>query len=678
MSQTREETTMTDLATPQTDPGAGARTRLVVDLRSHRRLRGPYTAGGALLRRIVPELTDVEPARMAALATAVVAIAPDLEPLVPTRAQTLTDLAEPDERTRFYPVQRTRDLAYMVSELVRIWAERHHRDGVQLRWWELADADPTDVQLVKTIRRRLHPATVTVVDAGARPATERLGSAEERAQQYVDDDCTSNDASLGTAYRRLDPEDRARRHSARARLLIERAEPGTHLGAIPFHLERGEDPGQAVRWLSDAQNQAFREGFYHAALDLGQRGRALVSPTEDARTHSYLTKRVIGALTYLNRCDEAIEVIGERRRTANDTTEEMKDAYTMAMIYTRHHHPDRLDNDKALAWVNTALALAEREPDPVQRAFYGAFMRNARALVELRRGDLETALALVDEGLDIFDRQLGEKHELYRTVLLVNRARVRAALGDVSGALLDFDAVLDHDPEYDGPHFERAVAHKMLGELQAALGDLDRAIELNIAFTDAYYNRSDIWTELGRDDLALADLTTLLDIDPGYADGRLNRALLLMGSGDLQAAEADLEHAVSLGPDRADLWTAMGLLRAEKGQESDALAGYQAALERDPRAVEAYANRAVLHFSAGRVADAVADLDRAIELGDQPVLRVNRGIGRHELGDHAGAVADYDAALASASVGDVDQADVLSRRDLALQAARDTAAEARR
>src|SRR4029453_15522901 len=123
-------------------------------------------------------------------------------------------------------------------------------------------------------------------------------------------------------------------------------------------------------------------------------------------------------------------------------------------------------------------------------------------------------------------------------------------------------------------------------------------------------------------------------IDPDYTDARLNRAVLLMGAGDLDAADADLQIALAAKPDSAELWWALGLPRPEQGGETPALADYAAALERDPKLVEVYANRAVLHFTAGRVTEAVADLDVAIDLRDSPALRVNRGIGRRELGDH--------------------------------------------
>ncbi|MFG1704377.1 tetratricopeptide repeat protein [Nonomuraea sp. M3C6] len=638
--------------------------RHIIDLRGHRRLRGPYTAGGELLRQVVPELMGVDPALVKPASTAVVAIAPDLEADVPIRPQTLTDLARGDERTRFYAIQRTRDLGFMVSELVNVWARTCHPEGVTLRFMELAQADPTDVQLFETLRRRRDPAVMDVVDADLDSSPVRGLGSQDPAQRYVGSDGTSSDPAELAAYESLDDADRMRRHSERGHLLIELAEPGSQLGAIPYHLERGENPAEAVEWLVAGQNQAFREGYYEAALDLGRRGRALLPYDQDPKTHNYLTKRVIGALTYLSRCDEAMQVIDEHRRDTVEVAEQMNDAYMMAMIYTRHLEKDRLDQDKALSWINTALALAEGAPTPERLAFYGAFMRNARALVELHRGNLPGSLDLVNQAIEILDEHLDpDQHQLHRTVLINNRARVLLGLKDYDGAITAFNEVLTRDPEYDEPYFDRAVALKAGGDIDGALRDLDHAIELSVAFTDAYYNRADIRLDLGEEEAALADLDTVLDIDPDYVEALLNRAALLIGGGELDAAAADLDHGLSLRPGHAHLWSAKGLLLSERGDEGAALECYAQALALDPELVEVYGNRAVLHFTSGRAAEAVADLDRAIALTDTAMLRVNRGIGRHELGDAEGAVGDFDAALAS---GDVDVADVLFRRGLSL------------
>ena len=636
--------------------------RYVYDLRSHRNLRGPYTAGGQLLRHVVPELTRVDPDLAKPAATAIVAIAPDLEGASPTRPQTLTDLAEGDERTRFYAVQRARELAFMLAGLITNWARTCHPEGVTLRFWELSQADPTDTGLVAMLRRRCDPALVEVVDAGSLGSVLAPGDSPDPAQRYIDSDGTSTNPAELDAYQKLSDADRKARHSERARLCIAESLPGAQLGAIPYHLERGADPTEAAPWLIEGQNQAFREGFYEAALDLGRRGRALVPWTTDARMHNYLTKRVIAALTYLGYCDDAMKIIDEHRRTTTEVPEQMNDAYMLAMIYTRHLPPERIDQDMALSWVNTALALAEGAPTPEKHAFYSAFMRNARALIEMHRGNFTGSLDLVNEAIQIADERLDpEDHQLHRTVLISNRARLMVRMGDYDGAIHAFEEVLARDPEYNEPYFDRAVAHKARGDLDAALRDLDRAIELSVGFTDAYYNRADIHLERDETEAAMANLNTVLDIDPDYLDARLNRASLHMAAGDLDAAATDLTHGLSVRADNADLWSAMGLLHCERGDETQALECFGTALTLNPKLAEVYCNRAVLHFTAGRAAEAVVDLDQAIALRDTAALRANRGIALHELGDARAAIRDFEAALA---MPDTDEADVLFRRGL--------------
>jgi tetratricopeptide (TPR) repeat protein len=652
----------------ETDPRpANARPTLTYDLRSHRNLRGPYTAGGELLRRVVPELLSVDPGLVKPATTAVVAIAPDLESGIPIRPQTLTDLASADERTRYYSVQRTRNHAFMVSELVKVWARTCHQGGVTLRFWDLPDADPTDQQLFQMLRRRCSPSGVEVVDAGSfsRPGPD--GASPDAAQRYIDTDGTSADPAERAAYEKLADPDRRSRHTQRGQLLIARAEPGTQLGAIPYHLERGEDPSEAVTWLIAGMVQAFGEGYYAAGLDLAGRGRALLPWSQDPKMHNLLTRKMFAALTYLSRCDDALALIDEHRRTTIEVVEQMNAAYMMSMIYTRHLEKDRRDHALALSCANTAIALAEGvDSTPERQAFYRAFMRNARALVELHMGHVNESLHLVNEAIGIADEHLGpEEHQLHRTVLINNRARVLLGLKDYDGAIRAFDEVLTRDPEYDEPYFDRAIAHKARGDLAAALRDLDRAIELSCAFADAYYNRADIRLDLGDDELALADLDTVIDIDPDATEALTNRAALLIGAGDLAAAEADIVHGLSISPADAHLWSAKGLLRSEQDAEQQALECYATAIALDPRLVEVYGNRAVLHFTAGRTAEAVADLDQAIVLSDTAALRVNRGIALQSLDDAEAAIRDFDAALA---MPDADPAEALYRRGLSQHA----------
>jgi hypothetical protein len=98
--------------------------RPFIDIPCHRRLRGPFTGTGMLLRRIVPDLMKQHPGLVIARQTEVTAVAPELTSLGLLPPQTLTGLAGARERTRFYPATRAQRIAHGVAELLMDWA-RH-------------------------------------------------------------------------------------------------------------------------------------------------------------------------------------------------------------------------------------------------------------------------------------------------------------------------------------------------------------------------------------------------------------------------------------------------------------------------------------------------------------------------------------------------------------------------
>ncbi|MGY0488164.1 tetratricopeptide repeat protein [Streptomyces sp. WG-D5] len=643
-----------------------------LEVRCHRRLRGPFTAAHFLLHRAVPQLVAHDSELVAsARATEVESIAPELMAMVPTPPQTLTNLASAKERTRFYPAPRALRLAHGVAELLMDWARIAHPRGLTLSFRGLDEADPTDRDLVAVLLRRCDPATLTVVVDGAGAADDLLGRAlaahtcrvprlpvvdpellpdTDLAQLYVDADGTSDDARLLRAYVALPAAERARRHTARAALLAARDEPTLRLGAIPYHLEHGEDPrGAGVEAIVEAVTTCFNKGFYEAVIDLAERGRALLADTEPDRTYWNLTHKIGACLCYLGRGVDAFAYFEQMRRGALSPDVHMGTAYLYAMLYTRFLPKDLHDEDLALAWVNTAISIADVHPDPHKRVLVRAFMRNARALVELHRGNADGSLALVDEAMAITDSDFGPDEQLlHRSVLLYNRAQVRGARGDHTASLADYDEVIRRDPDYGDYYFERAAQHRALGRPREALADYAAAIRLTPPFYEAHFNRADLLRELGDDAGALRDLDYALSLDPDHVDSLLHRADLALERGDFDRARADIDHGLTVAPDNAQLLAARGALHAELGDGSSAYESYSAALKADPRCLAAWANRAVLAFDGGRPAEAVADLDAALELADDAELRANRAVALQSLGQHGRATADLDRALAAA------------------------------
>lgn len=638
-----------------------------LNVRCHRRLRGPYTGGGELVRAVVPELLRHDPELVAARATEIIALAPDLAHLVPVAPRTLTALADRAERTRFYAVARTQRIAHGVAEMLTEWARLAHPDGVVIRFRELDDADPTDRELVATLLRRCDPALVTVVaetdEVGADALGRMLDSQARRvaprpepvtaptgdlAQAYIDSDGTIADPDVLRAYDQLSADDRARRHSARAEALVARDEPGVRAGALPFQLERGTDrAGAGGTAFIEAADLCFDGGFYEGALELALRGRRLFG---DARPMNYwnLTAKVGACLSYLKRGVEGFDYFAELRAGTIDPEIHMSACYMMAMLYTRHLPKGMHDETRAVEWVNTAIAIADRHPEQHRRVFVGAFMRNARALVELHRADLTAALDLVNEAIAMTDADLGPDEQLlHRSVLLYNRAQILAAMGDQAGSLLDYDTVIRRDPDYGDYYFERAGVRRVAGLVAESLTDYAAAIRLSPPFHEAHYNRADLLREQGDEDGALRDLDYALELEPDHVDSLVNRADLLLALGHDDRARADIHHGLTLEPDNANLLSARGSLAQAGGDVVGAMADYTAAIEHDPTFAAAWANRAVLAYSVGQVLAAVADLDRAIELADDPALRLNRSIALQDAGDHERALQDLDLAVAA-------------------------------
>ncbi|MEW2114194.1 tetratricopeptide repeat protein [Streptomyces sp. NPDC005474] len=643
-------------------------------VRCHRRLRGPYTGGGALLRAVVPELVERHADVVEARAVEIISLAPDLAPLVPIAPQTLTSLASRAERTRFYSVARTLRVSHGIAELLMDWARLMRPDGVVIEFRELDDADPTDRELVSVLLRRCDPGALTVVtetdggtddelgravrtyaDHAARPtqSVPPLPPGTDPAQSFIDADGTSTDPETERAYAALPADERARRHSARAAQLATLAEPGTNLGAHLHHLEHGTDPAAAATAFVEATEACFDAGFYEAALDISQRGRLLLG---DERPKAYwnLTNKIGACLSYLRRGEKGFSYFDELRAGSIEPEIHMNSCYMMAMLYTRHLPKGMHDETRAMQWVNTAIAFADSNPDPHRRVFVGAFMRNARALVELHRAEPGNALALVNEAIAMTDADLGPDEQLlHRSVLRYNRAQILAALGDHTGSLQDYDLVISRDPDYGDYYFERAGERRAAGDYAAALEDYAEAVRLSPPFHEAHFNRADLLRELGDEKGALRDLDYAAVLDPSHVDTFVNRADLLMELGQTERAWADIEAGLALDPENPNLLCARGALLAEDDEPS-AYESFTAALQADPDYVAAWANRAVLAYSAGRLTEAVDDLDHAVELDDSAVLRANRAVALHDLGEHRRALADLDIAVPALADEDPD------------------------
>lgn len=645
---------------------------LTAPIDAHRRLRGPYTAAGTLLRAIVPQALAATPELPARYDIEILAAAPELRAVLPMARETLTSLAAVRERTRFYGADRTSQLAHGMTEFLR--AQLAGCPGPRsLVLDNVEHADPADAELLAILLRRMDPARLSLIIRTADDSLEQsLAAALERyasrhqvrpapaaqsaadvpavldglASRYVQADCISDDPALLAAYRALDPADRARLHDHRAAELEALDELSLRLGAIPFHREHGSDPrGAGLEALRYAIDHCSLMGFYHATAELTGRARPLVDWSQPKLCH-LVTARMALSLIMIGRGAEAEPLYDEARLHTSDPEQHMMAAYSTSMLYTRHHDPDRLDHTKAKAWINQAIAFATTYPDPKLQAFHTVFMQNGLALIEMHLGNPAEALRLVEAGTARLDAELGsDEHLLHRSVLIHNRAQVKAGIGQLESAIADYTLAIEQDPNYAQYHFDRAGLLHRLGRDEESIADYEAAMRLSPPLPEAYYNRGDIRAGLGDLQGALSDFDYTLELSPSFVAAYIYRAGLRADLGDEDGARLDVTAGLALDEENPHLLSIRGQLAAAAGDLAAATEAYDNAITADPTLQAAWAGRASVRFEQGELPSALADLERALDLGDSAPLRYNRATAFIAAGRWDDALADLNRAI---------------------------------
>ncbi|MDQ4045370.1 MAG: hypothetical protein M3173_07975, partial [Chloroflexota bacterium] len=307
---------------------------LLASVDAHRRLRGPYSAAGALMRAIFPDLSTRHPELVERHNIELLTTAPELTGQVPNPWHSLEWTVAESERTRFYSRLHTRSLANGIAELLREYLRSVGPRALVID--NAQDADPADQEFIAVLLRRTdlgqltvvvgsNTATLldplgeidlsladtlaehaTIIEAAVGPVTVTDSAVVDAARAFVDSDCTSDDPALKAAYLSLPGTDREALHDRRRDELVTRGELSLELGAIPYHAEHGSDPtGAGVTALLHALNHCHNIGLYQAAVDYGLRGRALTNPADSPEPWWHFTKTGSISMASLGRAEEA-------------------------------------------------------------------------------------------------------------------------------------------------------------------------------------------------------------------------------------------------------------------------------------------------------------------------------------------------------------------------------------
>jgi tetratricopeptide (TPR) repeat protein len=227
----------------------------------------------------------------------------------------------------------------------------------------------------------------------------------------------------------------------------------------------------------------------------------------------------------------------------------------------------------------------------------------------------------------------------------VNRAAIASlSRGNVEGALNGFREAAALDADFAEAWNNSGLVLQMLGRFVEAVADFDQALAIRTAYAEALTNRGRVHQALGDATSALADFDRALACvtGPFAASIRHNRGALKQDMGDLDGALADYDEALRIDPNHSSTYVNRGAARKDAGDLDGALADLEEGLTRLPRQ-----EATILHKRGGvRVlqndfAGAVADYDRALALEPENVLfYISRGNARYHLREARG-VLDY-------------------------------------
>jgi tetratricopeptide (TPR) repeat protein len=126
---------------------------------------------------------------------------------------------------------------------------------------------------------------------------------------------------------------------------------------------------------------------------------------------------------------------------------------------------------------------------------------------------------------------------------LTSSATRKLQLGDLKGALKDYNQAIATTPSDPDTYVNRGIVQDELGQHQAAIADYTKAITLKPDHHLAYYNRANAEAQLKQYPKAIADYDKVLELEPEYAYAYANRGSVHLKAGQKTEAIGDFNKA---------------------------------------------------------------------------------------------------------------------------------------
>jgi tetratricopeptide (TPR) repeat protein len=212
------------------------------------------------------------------------------------------------------------------------------------------------------------------------------------------------------------------------------------------------------------------------------------------------------------------------------------------------------------------------------------------------------------------------------------------AKGDFVEAITNYNQVLKLRPDDADIYYKRGLTHQQLLDYSRAIADYTQAINIHPHDARAYHKRGLCHYQLGNYEAAIADYSQAININPHVAVNYKNRADARSHLGDNQGAIEDYTQAIQINPNYALADTNDGISRYLITNQQR----FTQAIKLNPQDAVAYKNRADARYDIGDYAGAIADYTQVVKINPNYIdAYYHCGNARYDMGDYAGAIADY-------------------------------------
>ncbi|CAN1723684.1 protein of unknown function [Hyphomicrobium sp. 1Nfss2.1] len=225
------------------------------------------------------------------------------------------------------------------------------------------------------------------------------------------------------------------------------------------------------------------------------------------------------------------------------------------------------------------------------------------AIAQSRGGDLRRAFTLLTKSIRI---------DPGNALACAARALIRAARGDILGAVGDSDYAIAIDPTLAVAYYNRGLINARVHLWASATEDFKTA-----ALLDPGIGGGVVFDNLGRTLMAqglfadaIISFTRALSHNPSHAMTYFHRSRAYEKTGQLDAAISDMNASVQAGGAFAEAHHRRAHLFLKRGQDGQALIDLNRALELAPEDDHARADRALLYEQAGDATAARQELSR--------------------------------------------------------------------